>query len=157
MIYVGKDVFNERLLRKFQLFEEFLNCIVCHHMFLFTDFCSNWNSQELFGWSMIGIVSLYYLFQQGLFYYRIYELSRLTIVKFERYFKYKIPIWTRRFLGKYMLYREDYMDVGVEDQAKIKPEPLPKLLKSPKKSLAKPKKKKKKSKKRSKTPAKNAS
>lgn len=62
LIYVGTGIFNERKLRKFQQFEEFLNCVVCFHIFLFTDFVNNWDAQENFGWSMIGIVSMYYAF-----------------------------------------------------------------------------------------------
>lgn len=62
LIYIGTGIFRERTLRKFQMIEEFLNCIVCFHIFYFTDFCSNWDAQEAFGWSMICIVSIYYLF-----------------------------------------------------------------------------------------------
>lgn len=62
LIYVGTDIFQEKMLRHFQMVEEFLNCIVVHHMFLFTDYCPHYEVQEVFGWSMIGIVSSYFLF-----------------------------------------------------------------------------------------------
>lgn len=94
-----------------------------------------------------------------MFFYRIYQLSILSKIKFDRYTKIMIPIWTKRYLGKFIVYREDYTDVAVDDSAKIKPlpeslEPLEAPRKPEKES--KKEKKKKKSKKSSKTPAKKS-
>lgn len=67
MIYIGIGLFKERKLRRLQLFEEFLNCVITWHMFYFTDFCPSPHFRYHFGWSMIFIASAYCFFQMSMF------------------------------------------------------------------------------------------